>query len=141
MSGGSEPADSRGDKGKCPENQLRLVLCQTLVQSQEPGELGAAIGGNGRETLLAPGPPTSAGTSLVKPERQPQVPERGAPPLPALHWPTRIPALAPHLLLQMPIMTSLFHPPHPPPEPAAPNCATEFKEKRARKKRVAVVRG
>lgn len=45
----------------------------------------------------------------------PVVPEHNTPPLPALHWPTQIPALAPHLLLQMPIVTS--SPPQIPPLP------------------------
>lgn len=65
----------------------------------------------------------------------PVVPEHNTPPLPALHWPTQIPALAPHLLLQMPIVTSSPPPQIPPPpanrEPAAPNCATEFMGERA----------
>lgn len=49
VSGGSEPSDSREDKGKCPEKQLRIVLCQALVQLQESGELRATIEGKGGE--------------------------------------------------------------------------------------------
>lgn len=91
------------------------------VLTQKPGDFLAASEGKGEETPFGPDwPAHQSGTLLVKPGGLPVVPERGAPPLPVLHWPTQISPPAPHLLLQMPITTNLLptpptHPPNSPP--------------------------
>lgn len=122
-------------EGNVPKGEGEdFVLTNTLVRTitGTASSSGRQRKGRGKRPSRPAGRSTSAGTSPVKPEAQPADQERGAPPPQALHWPAQIPTLALHLLPQMSIMRRVFppHPPPPNPEPAAPNCATEFKGER-----------